>query len=191
VARESQPKDHAADQYGALWARITNEHHREAVELLETCDAAGLARYLFNMHKEHIVHGVSQGKPAYEGLQSQAPMRQGLSTFYRDKLVSLAEALGCLAVEDPEKTGKWGENLYRDVEDVIGRIEEHLGICIAPPNITAGLYGIRTSAGPLDQRAIDAIYAGYRIRQVLGEMNRSVCEIGSGLGWAACDPVEH
>ncbi len=181
----------SANRYAGMWSRITNEFHREAVEMLEGRDAPGLARYLFAMHQESLVHGVSQGKAAYEGLQNNEVMRRHVATIYWDRLVSLAEALGCLAVEAPEQIGHWGENMYAQVEDVVERIEKRLQIELATPTVATGLFGIETSKGWLDQRTLDAAYAAFRIQQLVSDRQQydrpegSVCEIGPGLGWTA------
>jgi hypothetical protein len=170
---------------GGMWSRINNDYHGEAIEILETGDAPRLARYLFNMHKERMVHGVSQGKPASDNLRSSHNARKHMATICWDRLVSLAEALGCLPVESPEQLGHWGENFYGRVEDVVKSIEERLGIGLTAPKVATGLFGLVTSGGVFDLRALDALYAAHRIRELAAPANKSVCEIGAGLGWTA------
>jgi hypothetical protein len=171
---------------GDVWEGLQTTLHSDFIGLLANDDPERLAAYLCNMCRHSATHGLLQGATVYDELQSNEHSRRWVATLCFDKLVRLAEALGCLPCENPEH-GRFGENLYLlNVEDVISRIEKKVGLSIEHPPILGGLFGLDTSRGILDFHHFFGVYAAWRIRQILGRLeDASVCEIGAGMGFTA------
>jgi len=103
----------------------------------------------------------------------------------KDKLVSLAEAVGALPCENPEQ-GDWGRNFAIEASEVVARIEGHLGMTICPPPIDGGLYKIWANGALFGERDCNAIYTAWLMSQSLADRDSpSVCEIGGGVGRVA------
>lgn len=168
-----------------LWDLLQADRHKEFIELLEKNDPAGLAKYLVSMSKLSITHGLSQGTENYDQLMASEDLRRRSAAFFMDKLVALGEALGCLSYENPE-FGRWGENLYVDIDELVAKIEQALGIDIMPPKISSGLFGISAKKGILHFRDVHGIYTAWRIRELVKDRdNPAICEIGAGTGRVA------
>ncbi|MDD5434600.1 MAG: putative sugar O-methyltransferase [Nitrospira sp.] len=168
-----------------VWEILREVKHKEFIQLLHNKDPKALAVHLCNMSKYDITHGLSQGSYDYNQNTSNEQYRRTSSVFFKDKLVSLGEALGCLPVECPE-LGRWGENLYINTDELIEKIENILGIDITPSSISGGLFGISTKKGILHFRDINSIYTAWRIREITKAIdNPAVCEIGAGTGRSA------
>ncbi len=168
-----------------LWEVLQNLVHKDFIQLLGRNDPAALAQYLCNMSKLSITHGMTQGTQNYRHIISDEAFRLRSAAFYLDKMVALGEAVGCLPCENPE-SGRWGENLYVDIDELVAKIEEVIGIDITPPKISGGLYGIASKKGTYHFRDINSIYTAWRIREILkNTRNPTICEIGSGTGRTA------
>jgi hypothetical protein len=103
----------------------------------------------------------------------------------KDRLVSLAEAVGALAVENPEQ-GSYGTNLYLDTDDVVARISGCLGLPISPPDIDGGLLKLHTRHGLFSERDANAIYTAWLLTRLLSDCESPrICEIGGGSGRVA------
>jgi len=180
---EEKGTDHKPE--GDVWEGLQTTLHRDFIRLLANNDPERLAAYLCNMCRHSATHGLTQGAMVYNELLTSDKARRLQAALCLDKLVCLAEALGCLPRENPEQ-GRFGENLYLNVEDVISQIETKVGMNIAHPPTLGGLFGLDTSRGILDLHYFFGIYAAWRIRQILGRLeDASVCEIGAGIGFAA------
>lgn len=168
-----------------LWQVLQNIVHKDFLDLLGRREPQALAQYLCNMSKLSITHGMTQGTQNYTDLVSSEDSRLRSAAFYADKLVALAEALGCLPCENPE-SGVWGQNLYTNIDELVAKIEAAIGIDITPPRISGGLYGIASKKGLYHFRDVNSLYTAWRIREILkGTLNPSVCEIGAGTGRTA------
>ena len=170
---------------GDIWEGLQTTCHGDFIRLLGKNDPESLAAYLCNMCRHAATDGFIQGASVYDQLQASEESRQWQASLCLDKLMCLAEALGCLPRENPEQ-GRFGTNLYLAVEDVTSQIEKEVGMNIAHPPVLGGLFGLDTSRGILDFRYISGIYSAWRIRQILeGREDVSVCEIGAGIGFTA------
>jgi hypothetical protein len=102
-----------------------------------------------------------------------------------DRLVALAEIVGVLRMENPEQ-GRWGENLYEELDELIAKLESALGIGIAVPEVEGCLFTLETNSGRLHFRDITALYAAWRIREITNDLeDPAICEIGGGVGRVA------
>lgn len=101
-----------------------------------------------------------------------------------DALISLAEALGARAMENPENYS-WKVS-HTSVDEVLVQIEKVLKIEIVLPNFYPSEHGILTQRGVMSYRVPPAIYQAWRMSQLLkGKSNPKVLEIGGGLGRTA------
>lgn len=102
-------------------------------------------------------------------------------------IVRLAEAFALRPTFNPEGGGTtftagWNEGI--DLDAILSDIGDFLGLPLKFPNPFAGEFGLQTQAGIASERAIQAIYQAWRIRQIAG-VSGSVLEIGAGLGRTA------
>jgi hypothetical protein len=166
-----------------LWSDIARRQAGFAA-VLERGDGVELAAYLCNVSRRDAAEGVSQGAGEYERLTRDRTYRDHLALMAKDKLVSLAEAVGAIAVENPEQ-GIYGASLYRDAGELVLRIGEHLGIDVTPPDIDGGLLKLDTGRGLFGERDANAIYTAWLLRRVGAGAGCRICEIGGGTGRVA------
>lgn len=169
-----------------IWEILQNGPHHEFINLLSQNNPKSLALYLCNMYAQQITHGLAQGYEWYKALISDENTRANAAASYKDKLVSLAELLGCISYEDPEQ-GRWEENIHMDVDYLVSEIEKVLHVNLEAPKFLGGLFGIVTKRGILDARFLYSIYTVWRISSLLKKpkINSVICEIGGGIGHAA------
>ena len=129
--------------------------------------------------------GTVQGDLEFEKIQASASYRQFIALMAKDKIVSLAEAIGALACENPEQ-GVWGESLHIDIDLLVGQVERVLGFDISPPPIDGGLLKIRSEKGLFHERDVNAIFTAWSMGRILQPPEgTSICEIGAGTGRVA------
>src|SRR5262245_47370136 len=164
-----------------LWTNLLRTNMGPLLQILERDDPTALSDYLLHFGEQYTwFGGLTFSLDGYVGSAD----RSVVAFTYLDKLICLAESLGVLPMEHPEH-GRWGENLYGDVAEVVRRIEARLGISIAPPT-SMHVVGIRTPAGALHYRHLNAIYVAHRLTSLLSRAGAgAVCEYGGGLGVVA------
>jgi hypothetical protein len=145
-------------------------------------DPSRLAAYLCNMSRHDATHGTVQGAVEYRKIRRRPRYRAFLALMAKDKLVSLAEAVGAITCENPEQ-GSWGRNLHLDLDLLVEETERVLGMDISPPPIDGGLLKICSSKALYNERDINAIFTAHSLCQIVDfRRNPSVCEIGAGSG---------
>jgi hypothetical protein len=165
-----------------LWTALVQDQFAELLSILAERDPIKLADYLMDFGKEYTGFG---GLTFSLGGYGNEKVPECIALAYFDKLVCLAEYLGILAVEHPEY-GNWGENIYQDIDGLITKIEQALGIDITPPQNIVSVYGIYTKKGVFNYRHINSLYTAARIKSLLpGLENPCICEYGGGLGTVA------
>lgn len=122
-----------------IWTFLENGPQSDFFELLEKGDIREIAYYLCNMSKFGMTHGITQGKTHYEKIKSDPEYRNWLGLFMTDKLIRLAEALGVIALENPEQ-GEYGSSILLNIDGIIEKIENYMRISILPPGIEGGLF---------------------------------------------------
>ena len=168
-----------------VWSCLESGHHAEFLALLKTNDEVRLAEHLSNFWMHNIAYGVTQADN-YDKLVKSVHLRDQMAILAYDRLVCLAEMLGCCYLENPEQ-GRFDENIYIGLQDLMGRIQEKVGFVLSPPSVAGGLYGLEIpSGGLLHVRDIEAIEASQRIAKILDKTKMPrVAEIGAGLGKVA------
>jgi hypothetical protein len=167
-----------------VWTAITQQQ-RPFIEILESKNPKRLASYLCNMSRHEATHGTVQGAVEYQHLKRSASYRRYVARMAKDKLVSLAEAVGVLPCENPEQ-GPWNRNARIAESLLVEKIEQTVGISIAPPAIDGGLFKIGQDPYRFHERDCNAIYTAWLMRDILSkDPSASVCEIGGGVGRVA------
>jgi len=131
---------HASESFVASWQSGKNDLWTSIkklqgcfLELLSRNDPEELAAYLCNMSRHDATIGTVQGNHEFHRIKRDPIYRRFISIRIKDQLVSLAEAVGALACENPEQ-GLWGKNIHIDSDELVDKISEVIGIKIAPPD---------------------------------------------------------
>lgn len=148
-------------------------HHGTAVELAE---------YLGRMYRTSATHGTAQGAIEHERLTVSTTYRNFLSLYIKDRLASFAEAVGAVAVENPEQP--IGSSLLsRPAHELILAIEERTGQSLQSPDIDGGLFTLRSGTRSIHERDLFAQFVARELQDREG--TGRICEIGGGIGRAA------
>ncbi len=166
-----------------IWEMMKHEFHTEFDRILLAKDPTDLAVHLSSAFRLPTTHGLGPGKVVFEAAQNPASANEFAATIL-DRIIIAAEALLVLPYENPEQ-GRYGDNVYEDVGEILDRMEGELGVPLGLPPIM-GRFGLRVGHRVVDVRTADAAYVSWRIRSLLGKMSEfRVCEIGAGLARTA------
>ncbi|MBA3746903.1 MAG: putative sugar O-methyltransferase [Solirubrobacterales bacterium] len=168
-----------------LWTMIA-EAQQDFARLLARDDPQQLAAYLCNVSRHSASHGIAQGRMEYERIQHDSRYRDFVVRMAHDKLILLAEAVGAIAPDNPEQ-GELGRGVRSRPEDLVERIEQRLGLTIAPPAVDGAMLKLQTSRGLFGERDLNAIYTAHLLSGLRAgkDAPTSVCEIGGGTGRVA------
>lgn len=184
AAARSAPRSLPAGDRDDVWTTITAQQGRFA-RILEEGDPVRLATYLCNVSRHDASVGITQGDGEHRRIIRDRSYREFVALMAKDKLVSLAEAVGVIAVENPEQ-GSFGRSLRCDLAELVERIGARIGTDIAPPDVDGGLLKIDTGRGLFHERDANAIYTAHLLRQAArGLLAPKICEIGGGSGRVA------
>ncbi|PKN89113.1 MAG: hypothetical protein CVU51_01895 [Deltaproteobacteria bacterium HGW-Deltaproteobacteria-1] len=182
LAFDAASKDEADESIARtgddLWTVIQRGELSPFWSVMERKDPVALSDFLQHFGENGTGFG---GLTFHQDGYNQLKDESHIALSYFDKAVSLAEAMGCLPCENPEQ-GRWGENLYMNADKIFNVVEQEFGATITPPQHTTGVFGIQTSRGVFHYRHLMAIYAAWRIREMLSSASDAVCEYGGGLG---------
>jgi hypothetical protein len=166
-----------------IWEMMKYEFHPEFDRVLLAKDPTDLAVHLSNAFRLPTTHGLGPGRMVFEAAQNPNSADEFAATIL-DRIVIAAEALGVLPYENPEQ-GRYGDNVYENIGDVLDGLEAELGTPLGLPPIM-GRFGLRVGHRIVDVRTADSAYVAWRIRTLLGKLNDCrVCEIGAGLARTA------
>ncbi len=181
---EARAAAHPSGSRPDVWTMIGQQQTGFAA-VVERGDPQLLARYLCNVSRHDASVGIVQGDGEYERVVRDPGYRDFLALIAKDKLVSLAEAVGHLPVENPEQ-GVFATNLHADADALVAGIAQRVGIDITPPEIDGGLLKLRTRHGLFGERDANAIFTAWLLRRLADRLGGSgVCEIGGGSGRVA------
>lgn len=173
------------------WRRIRAEHMGELIALLERGDPASLDAYLGDLPVHAAGHGFFQGKAAVAATCGTPDAIRRRLVWMMDSLCGLAESLGVLAVECPERA-RAGGMPHPALPVLVAAVERAAGLSVAVPDVCAGLIGIAVEDRVVHMRSACAVAIATRIADWLAERTgRSlaasrICEIGPGIGLVAC-----
>ena len=163
-----------------LWSNLLLTELPSLMEAIDKNDAQALSNFLLSFGNSYVWFGGIT--TCIDGYNKNLKPKHVALTYY-DKLICLAEYLGILHYENPE-AGPWGENLRLDPDIVIEKINEYLGISIAPPLDAIHTDGMESSTGLFHYRHINGLYSAIRLKE-LGGFDTPCLEFGGGLGISA------
>lgn len=154
-------------------------------EALARNDLDAVAGDLAAFGKAPVAQGILGGSRQHARAHSRE-FSERLARWTYDKLVSLAEAVGAMPLENPEG-GRWAVNTLTDPAEIFASIETALGADLAPPPQIGGYLGVGVGRGlVLHMRMIDAIHAAWRLRQLSALLGVGIdgwiVQIGGGAG---------
>jgi len=180
-AMKDQPTAKLQAPIDDLWTRLVEREFAILLAILEAGDAEKLADFLFHFGRQYTwFGGLTLSIDGFNRRRDNV----SVAISYLDKLICLAEAVGVLAVENPEQLGEWGWNIHSDVDRVVGELEQAIGIELTPPAGVIHTFGIESIRGPIHYRHMNSLYAALRLRD-LAPGGGSICEYGGGLGLVA------
>lgn len=170
---------------GPVWAPLLQDFQQAFAEALSAGDSQAVAGELAGLGRAKISQGFFGGARQHERARNKQ-FSDRLARWTYDKLLSLAEAVGAVRLENPEN-GVWGENPRRDPAQLFRDIQEILDTDLSPPAHIGGYLGI--DAGHeliLHMRMLDSIHAAWRLRQFADALgfgrDARIAEIGGGAG---------
>ena len=176
----SADQDHYGDE---LWRRI-GERHTDIHDALMRRDHDAVTNILRHPDTNDLFYG-------YEYFYRDGPIYvpvaiRDCAGRSKDVLVRLAEALALLPVENPEAPHLWGTNVHLPAEEIVGRIEQRLGIELTIQPVQGGFTGLAVGDRLLVDRMLHGAYYAHRVRELVANRTRPhVLEIGAGLGYSA------
>jgi len=164
-----------------LWDHILQNDMKAFADAIESGDTDRIFDYLASIGRSYswfggLTLGVDGYTPAYWTAERVA-------LLYWEKLICLAESCGVLNIENPE-SGPYQENIRRDADQLVARLESHFKISLTPPDDILPTFGFVVRSRIFHYRHINAIYAAAKIADLVPENGR-VAEIGGGLGLGA------
>lgn len=175
----------AGEAQPGIWNWILNTYQRELAETLTRGDAHALAVLMASMFQQEFVWGVAHGGHVRESKSWLGAHILRLKTL--DALVSLAEALGAVPVENPEQ-GAAGIAFADGVPALMARLDSVLGFRFDAPEVGAP-FGLELDGRVIPLEGPDQIYGAARLdralRAHLPERHAesvSIVEIGAGYG---------
>jgi hypothetical protein len=190
--------DAATSRTGSLsttgvWAWVMDTHQHQLVASLERRDPRELAALLASMFREELIWGLGGMAPG--GMPDHSESRLGsrvLMLKLVDSLVSLGEALGVVAAENPEQgyVGSFDPRLEGAIPELVAELERIIGISLSFPEIGAP-YGLDVEGRLITADTPDQLYTAVRLGEAIdvhlgerGDGPLRVVEIGGGYGGA-------
>jgi hypothetical protein len=170
--------------YGPIWGELVASRHGEVNRLLQERATPALDEHLRELGRRAIAFGFFDGPDAHLGAEQNPLFRTAGAKVIFDRILSLAEALACIEVENPEQ-GVWGKIAEADPSNLLDSIGKSIGLPnLAPP--VGGFWGLGTTQAVVNARTIDALYIANRIVETLARFRlEGVTEIGGGAGLVA------
>lgn len=167
------------------WKSLLGEKHEEFVRLISERNVSEVARILCNMNGHDITHGLSIGAEGLKIFQEKEEFNCSFAQYNFDLLLSLAEAFGISAIENPEQ-GPWNENIHSSHDSLAKKISSHIGFELGLPNKMGLQAGFECNNRNLQPRDFFSVYLAHFIKQLVSQNNLAgggvICEIGSGIG---------
>jgi hypothetical protein len=170
---------------GPVWDALLADRQQDLSDWLARGETTALASDLAALGRSDAAQGFFGGAGQHRRCANDPAFARLLAAWTYDKLLSLAEAVGAVRLELPEN-GAWGETLAIPPGELFARIEARLGLDLTPPDHVGAYLGIEASGRVLQMRALEAIYAAWRLKQIAEARGFArICEIGAGAGLTA------
>jgi hypothetical protein len=154
--------------------------------ILKALDPQGLAEYLRGAPGRSIFQGVLQGDAESRLLRRNGPYRRLQSALTVDRFLSLMEAIGAIAVQNPAQ-GQWGfDRVELDYVRLMTTLDAICGVEVVVPQIFDGVFVTTIGGRVFNGVDLMAIDSALRIRRVLrASSSTRILEIGAGSGRTA------
>jgi hypothetical protein len=170
---------------GDMWAWISEHRQRSLATALAQGETGEVARLLGSMFHQDFVLGMAQGPIL---LRSRSALEDRIwSVKCLDSLVSLAEALGVVPVENPEQGGT-GLALGGGLDKLVAALDEALGFRLDFPDV-GGPSGLTVDGRLITPSTPDQVYAAVRLDEAIKvnldpheDAPLRITEIGGGYG---------
>jgi hypothetical protein len=167
-----------------IWSTFIVPRREAVLASILKSDAEAKA-ILGNMFDTPLGEGIEYaGADVNRRLNEDEDYRESLKLFHIDALISLAEYLGVIHIENREQN-RCGDIIYSDPDEIWDKIEKKLGVPIRFPSFKGGLFSVRTRRGHFTNRDCIYLYIAIRLREMLSCAETPVCELGSGVGYLA------
>lgn len=171
--------------YGdGTWRAFFEKRHKDLHQLFMSGDARSAAMVLRDPAASDLHYGFDTTYAGQTRIWAESAHEHALyATDCKMHLVTLAEAVGLIRVENPENYSPALKSPAGPGTDaLLARLDGAFGLKIDFPNPFPNEFGLKTERGVAGYRAIHALYQAYRIHSV---QPRSVVEIGGGMGRTA------
>lgn len=176
--RKSFKKSHYA---GGMWTDFFQKRHGEMHKVFMAGQINDSATFLRDPASNDLHYGFDDTRIELTRAFSSNPARQAeYASICKMSLVTVAEALGAIRLENPERTPK--PKPGPDTEKLLQAIDKAMGFKVDFPNPFPDEFGLQTERGVAGYRAIHALYQAHRIRQL---SKGRILEIGAGTGRTA------
>ncbi len=160
---KASERDRVTRSTEGMWSWIFDTCQRELAATLERGDAEALARLMASMFQRDFLLGLASG-PLISHTHSKLASRIWcLKSF--DMLVSLAEALSVVPVENPEQ-GSTGLAFEAGVGELLVRLERKLGFRLDFPDVGAPA-GLAVEGRLITPDTPEQIYAAVRLDEAI------------------------
>jgi hypothetical protein len=173
------------EQVDGMWSWIYETRQRQLAEILDERDARALALELASMFRSTFVLGMAPGALIDHSRSAIGGRIWRIKAV--DGLISLAEALGIVAVQDAEQ-GQATSALDDGLPELVAKIESTLGYSIDFPDVGAA-HGVLIDGRLLTIDSAEQIYSAVRVEQAVrlhltakAAKTLRVVEIGGGYG---------
>jgi hypothetical protein len=168
-----------------LWWIFFQREHGALHKVLMSGTTADAAKALRNPASNELLYGFDDTRASIiKTLEGSADERIRLAMLTKMCLVSLAEAVGAIRIENPENPPK--PLSAPPTENLLKAIEPAFEMRIDFPNPFPSEHGLSTERGIAGFRAAQSLYQAYRIKALLaGVQNPAILEIGGGTGRTA------
>jgi len=158
-------------KHSFLFEKVMKDNDSDAIEILN------------NMFDNDLVSGFIL-RPS-DRVEEQEEYIKFLHAFYMSTLISLAEYLGVIPVENFEQL-VYGDYILEDADAILDLIEEKLDLKIKFPTFVDQLFAIQTKRGAFCNRTIYYLYIAIKVKELTQDkQNPHICEIGGGVGYLA------
>jgi len=171
----------------AVWKMIYKTRLLPLHQILVDGDAGAVSAVLRRPGDNDLFYGFDNlFHDMVKSFKESSAFEMGHAKWCQDYLVRVAEAVGALRIENPERCGSKPAYGTKPTDDILAAIEDVLNCEIQFPNPYPEEFGLKTKRGIASIRAIHAIYQAWRIRELVRHLpNPRVLELGAGLGRTA------
>jgi putative sugar O-methyltransferase len=178
----------AFDGHGdSMWADIARRSDGLHSELLKGQIDAVAGQLRYPVTNDLLLGFDETNKTHYSAHKARdKPAREAWGRLIHYRLIRLAEALSAIRVWYPESPHLDLNSRDISIEFLFKALDEKFGFEVDFPNPYPGEFGLKTTRGIVDHRALFAIYQAWRLSTFASKNGRTrVLEIGAGTGRTA------